>query len=73
MANADPGLFIISAKLLLKKNRTTKPIAPMINIRVLDSLKTLSASLNCPTAYLSETIFDIATGIPVVANTSKNP
>ena len=70
---AAPGTLMSSAMVLLKKNSTQKPTIPMDIISDLESLNTRSASLNCPTAYLSDTILEMATGRPAVANTSRNP
>ena len=71
MERAEPGRFISSAISSLQKNSTMNPMMPIIIISVLESLNTRSASLNWPTAHLSETILEMATGKPAVANTRR--
>ena len=71
MESADPGMSISSAICFPKISSTRNPITPSTIMSVLDILKTLSASLNCPFAHRSDTIFDIATGSPAVETTSR--
>ena len=70
-ARAAPGTFTPFAIGTAPITTTSAPKTPSAVMRAKDFLNTLFASLNCPTAHLSATIFDVATGSPAVDMTSR--